>query len=67
VTDQVQILDRVVGHVQPVFVFKVAAGTSRPVDHVIQQRDIFRMYSTTDQLKRHRHMRVKLKNAIELL
>jgi len=67
VTDQVQIFDRVVGHLQPVFVFKIATDASRPVDHVIQHRDIFRMDSTTDQFKRYRYIPVKLKNAIKLL
>jgi len=50
-----------------VFVFKVAAGTSRPGDHLIQQRDIFWMDSGTDQLKRYGHIPVKLKNAMEFL
>ena len=34
VSDQVQVLDRVVGHLQAVLEFKIAAGASRPVDHV---------------------------------
>ncbi|HEY4740809.1 MAG TPA: hypothetical protein VIH76_09470 [Candidatus Acidoferrales bacterium] len=66
-TDQAHILDRVIRHLQPVFVFKVAAGTSRPGDHLIQQRDIFWMDSGTDQLKRYGHIPVKLKNAMEFL
>ena len=56
-SDHVQVLDRVVGHLQPVLVFKVAAVASRPVDHVIQQLDVFRMDSSTDQLERHGHSR----------
>ncbi len=67
VSDQLQVLDGVVGHQQPLLAFEVGDAASRAFDHVIQQRDVFRMDSTTDQLERHAHADVKLEDAIELL
>ena len=66
VSNHVQVLDRLVRHLQPELIFKVAAGASCPLDHVMQQRDVFRVDSSADQLERHGHTLVKLENAIEL-
>ena len=59
VGDDMQVLDRAVGHLQPVLVLKVAAGASRPVDHVMHHREVFRMDASTDQVERHGHTVVK--------
>ncbi len=66
VSDHVQVLDRAVGHLQPVLVFNVAAAAPRPVEHLIQQRHVFRVDSSTHQLESHGHTLVKLENAIKL-
>src|SRR6266436_3647881 len=49
------------------FVFKVASGTPRSCDHVVQQREVFRMDSCSDQVERNRHLRIELEDAIQLL
>src|SRR5256714_5797251 len=49
------------------FVLKVAGGTTCSFGHVMEQREVFRMDSCSDQFERHRHIRIKLEDAIELL
>src|SRR5947207_11023867 len=49
------------------FVLKVAGRTTCSFDHVMKQREVFRMDSCSDQFERNRHMRIKLEDAIELL
>ena len=66
-SDQVQVLDREVDHLQPIFVIEIADAASCLFDHVTQQKSIFRMYSGGDQLESYRRARFKAEGAIELL
>src|SRR6267142_348523 len=49
------------------FVLKVAGSTTCSFDHVLEQREVFRMNSRSDQFERYCHLRIKLEDAIELL
>jgi len=66
VSNQVHVLDRVVGHLQPVLVLEVAIPGLHPVDHFAQQVRILRMESRTDPFQRYRYIMVELINAIDL-
>src|SRR2546429_9214453 len=45
---------------------EVGTGASRPLDHAMQQRPVFRVDSSADQLERHGHTGVEFEDAIEL-
>src|SRR5262249_32699953 len=68
-SDGMHVLDRAVGHQQTVVPFESGVAASCLVDHfhLIDQTDVFRMDSSTDQFARHRHAYLKLVDAIELL
>src|SRR6516164_9801271 len=61
------VLDGLVRHQQAVLVFEVAGGVLCSLDHVLQQREIVRIYSAADALERHRQILIKFKDAIEFL
>ena len=67
VSDQVQVFDRTIGHLQPMIVFKVAAVASRSFNHVKHQWHVIGVDTIADQLERHADRRIKLENAIDLL
>ena len=66
VSDHVQVLDRLIGHQQPVLVLEVTAAPPA-VDHFLERVDIFRMDPRNDQLERHGRGRIKFEDAIDLL
>ena len=66
VSDHVQVLDRLVGHQQPVLTFKVVPAPRAALDYVIEQRDVFRVDPGSDQFGRHGHPGLKPENAVEL-
>jgi hypothetical protein len=66
VSNHVQVLNRLVGHPQPVLTFKVGAGASCRLDGATQRWDVFRVDPGSDQLGRQGNAPVKLENAIEL-
>src|SRR6266576_5903617 len=49
------------------FVFKVAGGTPRSFDHLVEQREVFGMDSCSDQVECNGHLRIELEDAIQLL
>src|SRR6266550_4227209 len=49
------------------FVLKVAGRTTCSFDHVMKQREVYRMNPCSDQFECNPHMRIKLEDAIELL
>ena len=51
---------------QAVLVFEVAAE-SRPLDHVMHQRHIFRVHPGSNEFESYGRALIKLKDAIELL
>src|ERR1700686_1886677 len=65
--DRAQVLDRTVWHPQPDLVIEGPVATSRCLDLVRQQRDIFRMDATPNPLERHGSITIKLEGAIKLL
>jgi hypothetical protein len=65
--DQVQMLDRTVRHLQPVLVVQVAARSPRAVDHIVQQRHVFRMNARGHQLERHGYAWLELESAVRLI
>ena len=67
VSDNVQVLDRVVGHLEPELELHVAAGVTRSLNLFLERRSIFRMDSGTDQLQGHVRVTVKPENPIKLL
>src|SRR5450432_1060593 len=67
VGDRAQVLDRTVRHPQPDLVIEDAVATSRCLDLVRQQRDIFRMDATPNPLERYGGITIKLEGAIKLL
>jgi hypothetical protein len=63
----VHVLDRLVGHLQPVLIFKVGAAVSCRFDHFFVRGEVFRMHSGTHQFERHGHADLKLVDSIELV
>src|SRR5262249_41370565 len=63
-----QVLDRVVRHYQTPVPFKLVAVAMRLLDHFdfLDQTDVFRMDTSTDQFGRHGHTDLKFVDAIEL-
>ena len=53
VSDQVQVFDRTIGHLQPMVVFKVAAVAARSFNHVEHQWHVIGVDTIADQLERH--------------
>src|SRR5215470_19407623 len=61
------VLDGLVRHQQAVLVFEVAGGAACSLDHVLQQREVIRIYSAADALECHRQTLIKFKDPIEFL
>src|SRR5258708_539751 len=67
VSDQVQVLDRLVGEHDPMLVFEIAFATLRPCQHVSHQMQIFGMDPGADQIERYHCAGIELEDAVELL